>query len=150
MTIHLSFLSDMHFSPHCQSFILGDTMHSSETNLGARPEVSAFILLLQQRKAHWNPMGAGSLFPLDLKLWEGSHSVTMQTGSWPLGAFLWITGLCGRTRFLVTGFQQHRGRTARALLLGVLLFHEIQTCPCSPKGYQPKPCPEVPHFLICP
>ena len=30
------------------------------------------------------------------------------------------------------------------------LSHERQNFPCSPKGYKPKPCPEVPHVLICP
>ena len=41
-------------------------------------------------------------------------------------------------------------RGLRALLLRVLLFHETQNSPCSPKVYKPKPFPEVPHFLICP
>ena len=38
----------------------------------------------------------------------------------------------------------------RALLLRALLSHETQSLPCSPKAYKPKPCPEVPHILICP
>ena len=37
----------------------------------------------------------------------------------------------------------------RALLLRALLSHKTQSFPCSPKGYKPKPRPEVPHVLIC-
>ena len=38
----------------------------------------------------------------------------------------------------------------RALLLRALLSQETQSILCFPKGYKPKPCPEVPKILICP
>ena len=74
--------------------------------------------------------------------------VTMPTGLWLLGAIIWPNDLCWRKQLFINRVPTLG--VLRALLLWVLLSHETQNSFCSLKGYKPKPCPEVLHFLICP
>ena len=75
--------------------------------------------------------------------------ITMQTEAQPIGAFnlhdstISVEG----NRFLLTGFQTLGAESTPAQSSP---FPKTQNFPCSPKDYKPKPCPEVPHVLICP
>ena len=87
-----------------------------------------------------------------VQLSESGDNATKQTGPRPLGSSdsRAPTISAEGDRFLLAGFQPWcwgRGLVLRALLFRALLSHETQNVPCSPKGYKPKPCPEVPHIL---
>ena len=93
-----------------------------------------------------------NLIPNDsILISSACHCVTMQTGALPPGVFdSHDPTICvERNSFLLIGCQHWRG-VLRACLLRALLSHETQHFPWAPKGYESKPCLEVPHFLICP
>ena len=80
---------------------------------------------------------------------KGREGATEQIRAWPHSALTYDPTISVEgNRFLLTGFQPWGGGCLRALLLRALLSCENHCFPCSPKGYKPKPWPEVPH--ICP